>query len=161
MTTRKPAHVSFPNWIEGQIVAAQRAGAFENLSGKGKPIPGLGRPRHDLDWVANYLRREDVAVAGVLPPQLALAKEVEDLATTVAKMHSEAAVRAHVDDLNDRIRAARRAPQDGPPVRVRIVDVDAIAAAWRQERTIRPPSRPSQPVDQTRSRRWWRRRSDI
>lgn len=161
MTTRKPGHVPFPDWVEGQIVAAQRDGAFDNLPGKGKRIPGLGRPRHEMEWIANYLRREDVEVAGVLPPQLALAKEVEDLPVTVAKLPSETAVRAHVDDLNDRIRAAQRAPQDGPPVRVRTVDANAIVMSWREQRTMRPSRPSSSPAVPGRNRRWWRRRSAV
>ena len=155
MTTRKPAHVSFPDWVEGQIVAAERAGAFDNLAGKGKPIPGLGRPRHDMEWVANYLRREDVAVSGVLPPQLALAKEVEDLAATVARLHSEAAVRALVNELNARIRAAKLAPQDGPTVRVRTVDADAVVSAWRDGRTNSAPPRSGTPDRTAKRRRRW------
>jgi hypothetical protein len=159
MTTRKPAHVSFPDWIEGQIVAAERAGAFDNLAGKGKPIPGLGRPRHDMEWVADYLRREDVAVAGVLPPQLALAKEVEDLAGAVAKLHSEDAVRALVNDLNVRIRAAKLAPQDGPTVRVRPVDADAVVTAWRDRRTDPAAPRPETSYRSAKpGRRWFRSR---
>lgn len=159
MTTRKPAHVSFPDWIEGQIIAAQRAGAFDNLAGKGKPIPGLGHPRHDMEWVTDYLRREDVAVAGVLPPQLALAKEVEDLPATVAKLHSEAAVRALVNDLNARIRAARLAPQEGPTVRLRTPDADAVVSVWAAGRTTstQPPSTPIPPPAK-HSRRWFRSR---
>lgn len=158
MTARKPGNVSFPDWVEGQIAAAQRDGAFDNLAGKGKPIPGLGRPRHELEWVANYLRREDVAVASVLPPQLALAKEVEDLPATVAKLPGERAVRALVTDLNERIRAAQRAPQDGPPLRVRTVDADAVVAAWREARAVHKPSQPSTPVVAERPRRRWLRR---
>jgi hypothetical protein len=158
MTTRKPSHVSFPDWVEGQIVAAQRAGAFDNLPGKGKPIPGLGRPRHELEWVADYLRREHVAVAGVLPPQLALAKEVEDLSTAVAKLHSEAAVRAVVTDLNDRIRAAQRAPQNGPPMRVRTVDATAVLEAWREAKAVRTPPRQCQPPAERRGRGRFRRK---
>jgi Domain of unknown function (DUF1992) len=157
MTTRKPGHVWFPDWVEGQIVAAQRAGAFDNLPGKGKPIPGLGRPRHELEWVANYLRREDVAVAGVLPPQLALAKEVEDLSATVAKLHSEAAVRSVVTDLNNRIRAAQRAPQDGPRLRVGTVDADAVVRTWREAQAVRMQPRQGQRPAQRRERRWFRR----
>jgi hypothetical protein len=112
-----------------------------------------------MEWVASYLRREEVAVAGVLPPQLALAKEVEDLAATVAKLYSEAAVRALVNDLNARISAAKLAPQDGPTVRVRTVDAGAVVTAWRDGRTNPAPSRPSTPGPTAkRSRRWFRGR---
>lgn len=63
---------------------------FDDLAGKDKPIAGIDRPQHELDWVANYLRREDVEVAAVLPPPLALAKEVEDLpdAVRVRDLHA-------------------------------------------------------------------------
>ena len=155
MTTRKPGHVSMPGWIESQIVTAQRAGAFDDLPGKGKPIPSLDRQQHELEWVANYLRREDVEIAAVLPPALALAKEVEDLPVAVAKLHSEARVRAAVADLNDRIRAAYRAPQLGPPLRVRVLDPDAVVSQWRASRPARP--QPAAPPPRP-PRRWWQRR---
>src|SRR6476469_9056916 len=56
VTTRKPARMSFPDWVEQQIRAAEHEGAFDNLPGKGKPIPGLGAPRDDMAWIANKLR---------------------------------------------------------------------------------------------------------
>jgi hypothetical protein len=134
MTERKPPTVSFPDWIEHQIRTAERAGAFENLSGAGKPIPNIDRPQDDLDWVANYLRREQVDVASVLPPALALAKEVEDLAGRLAERRAEAEVRHLVEDLNDRIRRAHRQPQVGPPIRVRPLNIDAVIEQWRTDR---------------------------
>lgn len=157
MTPRKPPNVSVRDWVEAQIITAQRAGAFDDLPGKGKPIPSLDRPQHELDWVADYLRREDVEVAAVLPPALALAKEVEDLPAAVSKLHSEARVRAVVTDLNDRIRAAHRGPQVGPPLRVRVVDPDAVVAAWHASRPVRTPQPPAPAAPAARPRRWRRR----
>ncbi len=139
MTERKPPTVSFPSWIEHQIRRAERNGAFENLPGAGKPIPDIDRPQDDLDWVANFLRREQVDVTSVLPPALALAKEVEDLPGRLAKRRSEAEVRRVVEDLNDRIRRAHRAPQVGPPIRVRPVNVDAVVQQWQGNRAARTP----------------------
>ena len=124
--------MSFPDWVERQIQDAERRGAFRDLPGAGKPIPGIDRPRGDLDWVADYLRRENVDVAAVLPPALALAKEVEDLPRTLLKLRSERDVRETVEDLNRRIAAAQRAPQDGPVMRVRPVDVERTVAEWAQ-----------------------------
>ncbi len=160
MTTRKPGQVSFPDWIEGQISTAQRRGEFDDLPGKGKPIPDIDQPRGELDWVADYLRREEVEVAAVLPPQLALAKEVEDLPERLAALASETRVRTCVLELNDRIRAAHRAPQQGPPLRVRTVNVEAALTKWRAARaTAAPPQR--QPVPEkpaaTPRRRWFGR----
>jgi hypothetical protein len=162
MTTRKPAKVSFPDWIEGQITRAQRDGAFDQLPGKGKPIPGIDQPQHELQWVADYLRRERVEVAAILPPQLALAKAVEDLPQALAAMSSETRARATVHELNERIRAAHRAPQHGPPLRVRTVDVEAALDQWRAARAARAAAleaarTPVQAQPAPRRRRWWRR----
>jgi hypothetical protein len=154
--------VSFPDWVEGQITAAQRAGEFDGLSGAGKPIPGIEQPQHELQWVADYLRREEIEVAAILPPQLALAKAVEDLPRALAAMPSETRARAAIDELNERIRAAHRAPQHGPPVRVRTVDVDAALVQWRAARATRVAAleaarTPVQPQPAPPRRRWWRR----
>ncbi len=158
MTTRKPARMTFPDWVEAQIRAAEDAGAFENLPGKGKPIPGLGRPRDDMAWIADKLRSEHVDIAEVLPPSLALAREVERLPERVVRLRSESQVRELVDDLNARIRRAHLAPQVGPPMRVGRVDVEQVVADWRTARAaMRPPEARSAPPQQQR-RRWLGRR---
>lgn len=113
VTQRKPSSSSFPDWVEHQIRTAQADGSFDDLPGKGKPIPGIDEPQHELSWVANYLRREDADVAGLLPPALALAKEVEVLPERLARERSESRVRGIVEDLNARIRAAHRARRSG------------------------------------------------
>lgn len=160
MTTRKPPRLSFPDWVEQQVRTAEEQGAFDNLPGKGKPIPGIDRPQHELEWIVGKLRSENVDVRAALPPALALAKEVEDLPATTATLHSAAAVRAHVEDLNKRIRLAHLAPQVGPPMRVRSVDVDQVVADWTAARAAaRPAPSPPAPEPPTTSRhRWFRRR---
>jgi hypothetical protein len=159
VTERKPARLSFPDWVEQQIRAAEDDGAFENLPGKGKPIPGLGRPRDDMTWIANKLRAENVDVADVLPPSLALAREVERLRERVRPLRCERQVREVVTDLNARIRLALLAPQVGPPMRVGRVDIDEVLAQWRADRPP-PVARPAVPPTQQtgQRRRWWRRR---
>ncbi|MDT4946746.1 MAG: hypothetical protein QOH14_3479 [Pseudonocardiales bacterium] len=143
MTQRKPSSSSFPDWVEHQIRTAQADGAFDNLPGAGKPIPGIDEPQHELSWVASYLRREDADVAGLLPPALALAKEVEALPERLVRERSESCVRGIVEDLNERIRAAQRAPQVGPPMRVTTVSLDDAVAQWR---VARPAVRAEPPV---------------
>jgi hypothetical protein len=161
MTTRKPPSMSFPDWVESQIRTAEADGAFKNLPGKGKPIPDIDRPQHEMAWVANYLQREGVDVAGVLPPGLALAKEVEVLGPRLQKERSEPRVRAVVEDLNQRIRQALLRPQDGPPIRVRPVDVDAAVEQWRTARREAKPPPPSpppiSPPEPARRRSWFGR----
>jgi hypothetical protein len=163
MTTRKPPHLSFPDWVDHQIRTAEAEGAFDNLPGAGKPIPDIDRPQDDLAWVAKYLRRENNGnVTEVLPPALALAKEVEVLPQSLAKERSEARVRAMIDDLNDRISRAHAQPQVGPPFRVKIVKVEDTVQQWRASRAAAQtpvaasPAPPATIADPRR--RWFRRR---
>jgi Domain of unknown function (DUF1992) len=162
MTTRKPADMSFPDWIERQIRDAEAQGAFENLPGAGKPIPHLGRPQNDMDWIVSKLRSEDVDIVSVLPPALALAKEVELLPQRLRALSSEARVRGVVDDLNARIRHALLQPQVGPPMRVRPVDVEQAVGAWQADREAAARSAPMRPTPAPAPvpprRRWFRRR---
>jgi hypothetical protein len=156
--------MSFPDWVDAQVRAAEASGAFDNLAGKGKPIPGIERRQDEMTWIANWLRRENVEVAGLLPPQLALAKEVEDLPYRLLTERSERDARAVVEELNARISAAHAAPQTGPPLRVKLVDVDAAVAEWRAARAAIAASRSetasmSTPVaPPAPRRRWWSRR---
>ena len=134
MTQRKPGNVSFEGWVEHQIRRAQEAGAFDNLPGAGKPLPGIDRPRGELDWLVSYVRRENLDVLPMLPPSLALAKELEDLPEKLAHEHSAKRVRQLIDDVNGRIREAHRRPQVGPPLRAMPVDVERVVSEWRDRR---------------------------
>jgi hypothetical protein len=157
MTERKPAGVSFESWVERQLREARDRGSFDDLPGTGKPL--LPASFDELAWVREKLRREDLPVSALLPPALAVAKEVEDLPARLARERSEARVRAIVADVNGRIDAARRGPQVGPPVRTRFVDVEAAVAAWREAvaaRSTPPPPTPAH-VEAARSR-WTRLR---
>lgn len=131
MVRRKPPAMSYPDWVELQIREAQQRGAFENLPGAGKPIADIDSKRGESDWIASYLRKENVDPSVLLPPALILAKEVEDLPARLSTERTEDKVREVVEELNARIRAARLAPQDGPPVRTRPVDAEAAIMQWR------------------------------
>jgi hypothetical protein len=154
MTNRKPPNMTFPGWIEQQIRVAEAEGAFDNLPGAGKPIPHLDRPQPDLAWVAEYLRRENVDVAELLPPALALAKEVEDLPRRLAGAPTESRARRLVEDLNERIDREYARPQVGPPLRVKRVNLEAALEQWRADQAARtPPAAPIEPPSPRR--RWW------
>src|SRR5690606_1382132 len=59
------------------LQAAIRRGDFENLPGAGKPIRDLG-DRHDPNWwTRRLIEREQITA--VLPPALAIRKEVAEL----------------------------------------------------------------------------------
>lgn len=121
----------FETALDRQIREATERGAFDNLPGAGKPIPDLDGPHDELWWVKQLVRREEVSL---IPPSLALRREVQDIQDTVAREWKEATVRRIVTDLNERIAAAIRIPLEGPPVQVRQLDVDSVVAAWRAAR---------------------------
>ena len=121
----------YESFVERQIREAQERGAFDNLPGAGKPIPGLG----DQDphwWVKGLLEREKLSPP--LPPALALRKEIEHLPATLRDCRTEAAAREVVEDLNRRILELRRRPAERPVVFVRTVDVEAAITQWRTDR---------------------------
>lgn len=157
MTERKPAGMSFESWVERQLREARDRGSFDDLPGLGKPLPPTSSD--ELAWVRDKARREDLPVSALLPPALALAKEAEDLPQRLARERSEARVRAVAEDLNARIGAARRGPQIGPPVRVRLLDVEAVVAAWREAAAPLPVPPAVPPLRTTASPRgrWGRR----
>lgn len=144
----------FRSVVDAQIRAAEERGAFDNLAGAGKPIPGLMEPDDPMWWIKGFVQREGVPAGAMLPPSLALRREVEKLPETLARMRSEKAVRAHVEDLNHRIRRWIQIPV-GPQVRLRAVDVEQEVADWRAART--PGPSPPAPVVAARRKRWWRR----
>jgi hypothetical protein len=164
MTERKPQGMSFRSWIDQQISEASERGAFDNLTGAGKPLRGRGDSEHPDAWVLDWVRREGVPTEELLPTPLRLRKQAAQLAESVPDFASEQEVRDAVAELNDRIMEWRRLPI-GPPIFVRLVDSEEMVAKWRAER-------PGPPVAATESaarspgagagarpgRRWrWRR----
>ncbi len=118
--------------VERRIRLAQERGDFDDLPGRGKPLP-LDGPDDETWWVRGYLRREGLSTEPLLPTPLQLRREVERLPATVADLPSERAVRDVTRALNLRIASWLRAPV-GPAVPVTPVDVDAVVARWRADR---------------------------
>jgi Domain of unknown function (DUF1992) len=119
--------------IDRQLREARERGEFDNLPGTGKPLPDAGQEYDEDWWVKDWLAREG-ATAGVIPPTLALSREVEDLEARVDRMGSEREVRDYVAELNERIRKARQGLMDGPPVLLPPRDADGVVAGWRERR---------------------------
>src|SRR3954447_19992169 len=119
--------------IDRQLREAAERGEFENLNGAGKPLPGHGREYDEDWWVKDWLEREG-ATAAVIPPTLALRREVEDLESRVDRLRTEREVRDYVADVNERIRRARVGLLDGPPVLLPPRDADGVVAGWRWRR---------------------------
>jgi len=119
--------------IDRQLREATERGEFDNLQGSGKPLPGHGREYEEDWWVKDWLEREG-ATAGVIPPTLALRRDVEDLEARVDRLRTEREVRDHVAELNERIRKANVGLMDGPPVVLPPRDADRVVAGWRERR---------------------------
>ena len=148
----------FESAVDRQIREAQERGDFDDLPGKGKPLPGLDGPHDDLWWVRDYIRREGLSAEALLPETLQLRKQLERLDETVARLPSERAVREHVDELNRQIRRPRVVPS-GPPVMLPLADPDEVVARWRSARRspVAAPAPPSVAVPPAPRLSWWRR----
>jgi hypothetical protein len=133
---RKPPGLSWESWVEQRIRAAEAEGAFDDLPGHGRPLPGIDDPRDDLWWLRAKLRREQVVVP--LPPQLQLRKDVDELRASLAHIGDEDTVRQLAANLDHRIREVNRTTVSGPPTTVAPLDVDDLVARWAEAR--RPPA---------------------
>lgn len=148
----------FQSVVDAQIRAAEARGAFDNLPGAGKPIPGLMEPDDPTWWIKGFIERENVPTEMLLPPSLAMRREIERLPETIRKLRTEQEAREHVEDLNHRIRRWIQIPV-GPQVPLAPVDVDEVVAVWAdQRRPAPPPAATPAPVARRPRRRWWQRR---
>jgi len=120
-------------WVDLQVQRAIERGDFDDLPGKGKPLPPM-----DDDpnwWLKKLIERE--RITGVLPEALQLRKDDAELDATLDRQGSEAVVRDLLETFNRRVVNARRQLQGGPPVITPTRDVDAEVAAWRERRRPR------------------------
>ena len=129
MSQKKPPGKPWESFIEQQIREAMEEGAFDNLQGKGQPIPDLGIERDPDWWAKKLIEREKVSLA---PPALTLRREVEQALERLAQMRDEAAVRRTLDALNERIRKLNATIAEGPPTNLAPLDVEAIVRRWRE-----------------------------
>ena len=158
MTERKPPGMSFETWVDSQISRSIARGDFENLSGAGKPIPGLEREETAYDWAVAKARREGVDTGAMLPPGLALRRERDELPARAARLTSEAEVRALAEDYNARVEAFWRRPQESRWAPVPgLADVETLVTAWQRTRPEPPPT-PEVVAPAPRRRTWFRRR---
>jgi len=128
MTERKPAGVTWDTWIDKQIREAEARGEFDNLPGKGKPLPDIDRPRDELWWVREKLRREDIQF---LPPTLQVRKDLDETREKIRQATSEAEVRRLVTEINEQIRHVNRTVVSGPPSTLMPLDIELVVERWR------------------------------
>jgi hypothetical protein len=132
MTERKPPGLSWESWIDQQIREATERGDFDDLPGRGKPLPGLDRPYDELWWLKDKLRRENIAH---LPPALKIKKEREAALEAVEHARSEEEVRTIVAEINARIAEVNRLTTRGPRTTLAPLDVERVVGEWREGRT--------------------------
>ncbi|MGW0787837.1 DnaJ family domain-containing protein [Streptomyces sp. NPDC002911] len=113
---------------------AEERGAFADLPGAGKPIPGLDRPYDAMWWIKGKTEREGLSA---LPPSLTLRKAAEDARLEVSRARSEAEVLRILTEVNETIREALARPPEGPPLNLELFDIDAVVGEWRAERRRR------------------------
>jgi hypothetical protein len=173
MTQRKPPGVTWETWIDRQIRVGMENGAFDDLPGRGKPMRDLDRPRDEMWWVRDKVRRENLTH---VPPTVQVRRELDAALAAIAMAPSEVTVRDIVARINQRVRWVNSRPIEGPPSTVAPLDADAEVAAWRAARidrvaeppTAAPPadapenggarSADDQPAARGGRRRRWRRR---
>lgn len=130
MTTRKPAEQSFASFVEQQIQEAQRAGQFDDLPGRGRPLDSADA-KDPFWWAKQLLRREGV---DALPPALALRRHVERTLAGLPKLADESRVRSLLAALDAEIRRFNATAISGPPTTQPPLDVEEIVAGWRRAR---------------------------
>lgn len=142
--------------VDRAIREAAERGVFDDLPGKGKPLPQLQGPSDENWWIRGYLRREGISTEMLLPPSVQLRKELDRLPETVAAMRDERDVRDAVRELNGRVADYLRFPS-GPRVPVRRLDPDAVVAVWRAAHHPAQTAPRTAPPPEPAPRRWWRR----
>lgn len=122
------------SWVDQQIDQAQRQGKFDNLPGAGKPLRDVDTDSDPDWWVKGLIERERLDMSDAMPGPLQLRREKSTYPESLLELRDEAAVRAHLEDFNDRVLADRKRPHFGPhsPPVVGFVDVDDMVGQWRE-----------------------------
>ena len=134
MTPRKPVGLTWEGFLDRQVREAEEAGAFQNLPGAGKPIPGVEAPHDELWWVKGFLKREGL---NLLPGALELKLEVERKLEQIQGLFMEVEVLREVEVLNERIRTWNSRATEGSGVGE--IDLERVLARWRAS-SSRPAS---------------------
>ena len=126
MTERKPLGMTFGSWVDRQIDEAQKKGEFDNLPGKGQPLPGVDGQYSEDWWLKDKIRREKLDVT---PATLISRRRVEDWMETYLTLPSIAQLRTQADHLNEAIEKANQTDL-GPLLPQPLIDIDARVAEW-------------------------------
>lgn len=143
-------------WVDHQVRAAMERGEFDDLPLAGKPLPHIDTARDPDWWLRQFIEREHIT--GVLPEALQLRKDDAALRDDLDRLRSPGAVHDAVESFNQRVVAARRQLQGGPPVVTALRDTAVEVAAWRDRRAKRSHEETTGAAPRA-PRRWWSRGS--
>jgi len=124
--------------VDRAIREAAERGEFDDLPGAGKPLD-LRRAGDPDWWLKDLVEREGISVGGAV----SLRREADSFPESLADLPTEQAVRAVLEDFNQRVKDDWRRPGvgKGSPVVARLVDVDDVVQQWhRMRREGRSPS---------------------
>ena len=131
MTERKPMGMTFDSWVDRQIDASVKRGEFENLPGKGKPLPGVNG-RYDPDWwLKEKLARENLDIT---PDTIVARRKAEVFMERYLDLGSVRAVKREAARLNELITAANKTDL-GPHLPQPLLDIEALVSAWSEARS--------------------------
>lgn len=117
------------DFVERRIVQAQRAGYFEDLPLRGRPIPDLDSERPEGWWAEEYIRR-DRARQRVRD----LERDVRRRKALLWQLDDHDDVRRGLLDLNVELTTANdQADRDD---RAALIDVEAELRRWREHRRL-------------------------
>ncbi len=111
---------------ERRIQAAREAGLFDNLPGKGRPIPDIHEQRPPGWWAMRVAKRERSIINAEDLDSL-----IRDTKRTLWTAESEQEIRSAVTDLNSRIDHYNRTTTWEARPRL---NADEMLAAWRRRR---------------------------
>ena len=129
---RPPRTLSeFASAVDQQISEAAERGEFDDLPGKGRPLPD--RDTSDPAWWAKQ-KLQAGGLQPVVPPALELRRDVELAFERLARMPSERVVREVFEALNERIRRTNATQLSGPLTGLIAFKMDKILDRWREAR---------------------------
>jgi hypothetical protein len=131
---RKPAGMTWESFAERRVREAIESGEFADLSGFGKPIPGIDEPWDENSWVRKKLQEEQIRA---LPPILEARLRIEKFREELPNVATENEVRRRVAALNEFIQAAHFSHIAGPADGVAPLDEATVVAEWRTLRESR------------------------
>ena len=136
-TGREPGE-GYESYVERLIREAQEEGAFERLSGAGKPLPLCGGELPEAWWIKEKLRRERLSA---LPEAIAIRHEAEALLDELWRLDDERVVRERLAGMNARIRRLNATAVSGPPTTLAPFDLEEVVRRWRARPGVARPTR--------------------